>query len=584
MALLLISLLAGVLTVLAPCTLTLLPVIVGGTAGGAASLRRTLVVTLSLGVSVIVFTFLLKVSTVFLSLPEAIWRDISGGIIIALGLAMLFPTLWERIPLIGKINQRSNVAIGAGYRKQNIAGDLLVGAALGPVFSSCSPTYFLILAEVLPRSIGEGLVYLFAYVIGLCGTLLLAALLGQRFLERTGFAADPKGTLKRGVGVLFLILGLAIISGYDKKAELFFAEHVFDVTKIELALLLPQKSALAEDPLLVSSSTPERIAAKEKRYVRAPEIGKPSGFINTDGKEITIGELKGKKVVLVDFWTYSCINCIRTLPYLKSWNERYRDQGLEIIGVHTPEFAFEQVRSNVQDAVDRFGIRYPVVMDNEYGTWSAFQNHYWPHVFLIDIDGFVVYDHIGEGNDEETEDAIRSALKERARVLGETEHVVETPVSTTDTAAIDYGSVKSPETYFGSARNAFLGNGTPGVSGTQVFSLPKRMKAHVLYLGGAWNVAQEYAATSERGAVISYTYEAKDVYMVASARDGAHLRVTLDGNTLEGVAGADANALGDVSVSGQRLYHLIQGASYGTHVLRIEVVEGTLEAYTFTFG
>jgi cytochrome c biogenesis protein CcdA len=176
-------------------------------------------VTLSLGVSVIAFTLLLKASTALINVPQTFWQGLSGVIIIALGIAMIFPRLWDAIPFLNSLNKESNKALAVGYQKQNIAGDVLTGAALGPVFSSCSPTYFLILATVLPRSIPEGIIYLLAYSIGLCGGLFVVALAGQKLLAWLGVASDPNGWLKRVVGVLFLALGLAIFFGYDKVAE-----------------------------------------------------------------------------------------------------------------------------------------------------------------------------------------------------------------------------------------------------------------------------------------------------------------------------------------------------------------------------
>ena len=158
--------------------------------------------------------------------------------------------------------------------------------------------------------------------------------------------------------------------------------------------------------------------AKTQRYKKAHELVTPDGYLNTGGKPITLAQLKGKKVVLLDFWTYSCINCQRTIPYVDAWYDKYKSQGLEIIGVHTPEFAFEHVPANVADALKRFNITHPVVLDNEYQTWNAYGNQFWPHMYLVDIDGYIVYDHIGEGDYDVTEKAIQAALKERADALG----------------------------------------------------------------------------------------------------------------------------------------------------------------------
>lgn len=583
MILFLISFIAGVLTVLAPCTITLLPVIVGGTVSGGSSLRRAVVVTTSLGVSVIAFTFALKASTLFLTIPQEIWQGISGSLIVVLGVTMLFPTLWERIPVVGKIQQRSNLLIGSGYQKQNMVGDIIIGAALGPVFSSCSPTYFLILAEVLPRSIPEGAIYLLAYVIGLSGALLLIAVSGQRVLEKAGVASDPEGYIKRGVGVAFIVIGFAIFFGYDKKLELAVADHIFDVSKIELSLLAQHPKTPVSAPLQFASPS-ARISEKLLRFKRAPEIARPSGFIHTEGTPITLAEFMGKKVVLVDFWTYSCINCQRTLPYMNAWYEKYHNQGLEIVGIHTPEFSFEHVLSNVESAVNNFGIQYPVILDNDFGTWNAFRNNSWPHKYLIDMDGFVVYEHAGEGEYDATAQAIEGALRERAAILNATSSISFSTSTPDHVVPVDFAKIHSPEIYFGSARNEYLGNGVPQISGAHEFVIPKILKANTLYLGGTWQINEEYAHANGVGSTIVFTYDARNMYMVASSAEGARATVTVDGNAVGAGAGTDVDVHGNMFITNHRLYQLIQGSSYGVHTIRIEVTEGSLDAYTFTFG
>jgi len=237
MILFLISFIAGVLTVLAPCILPLLPVVIGSSAG-ARSRNTPYIVVLALGLSIVVFTYVLKASTAFIMVPPEVWTYLSGGILAFFGLTMLFPALWEMIPGIAGVSTSSNKLLGEGYQKKSFWGDVLVGAALGPVFSSCSPTYFVILASVLPASFVLGSAYLFSYVLGLSLVLLFIALLGERFASRlTGFS-DPRSLLKRGIGALFILLGLAIALGYEKKLETKILDSGwFDVTKIENKLL-----------------------------------------------------------------------------------------------------------------------------------------------------------------------------------------------------------------------------------------------------------------------------------------------------------------------------------------------------------
>ena len=603
MLLLLLSLLAGVLTVLAPCTITLLPVVVGGTLAGRRSATRALRVAVSLGISVILFTLLLKASTVLIHVPPSFWEYLSGGIIAALGVVMIFPTLWEHLPLVNRLNRSSSRVVSAGYEKHSPVGDIMIGAALGPVFSSCSPTYFLILAAVLPSSVALGLVYLLAYALGLCGALLLVTLAGQRLLNAVHVAANPGGWFKRAVGVLFILVGISIALGYDRQLQVAVASRIYDVTKIEMLLLARQLEPDASAPDGATATAPSaegtgqealpattspgpdqaaRIRDKSGRYPRAPEIVNPSGFVNTGGEPITLGEFRGDKVVLIDFWTYSCINCQRTLPYLKAWHDKYHDQGLQIIAIHTPEFAFEKLQSNVEAAVKKFGLPYPSVLDNDYGTWHAFGNSYWPRKYLIDIDGFIVYDHAGEGNYEQTERAIQRALQERSEALGRKMAVPGSMVHV-QAAAVDPSRVDSPETYFGSARNQYLANGSRGRAGPQTFTPPTALASNRLYLGGAWDIQEEYARSTANGKIL-YRFKARNVYFVARSAGGATIRILLDGRALGPGAGADVSPEGAARIAEDRLYHLISLGDYGEHTLQIDVVSGSIDAYTFTFG
>jgi len=584
--LLLISFIAGVLTVLAPCILPLLPVIVGGSMAGVPSTRRTLTIVLSLGLSVFLFTLLLKVSTAFITIPGLFWQLLSGGLLVFFGLVTLAPSLWDRLPGVGALYQSSNKLLGSGYQKRGIWGDVIMGAALGPVFSSCSPTYFVILAAVLPAHFAVGLSYLLAYVLGLCLFLFVIAFLGQRAVLWLGIASDSSGWFKRIVGMLFVLIGIAVIFGWDKKLEAALPQSAFGEIGIEQQLLSetqPNATSTASSGVSGQASGASFITAAEKalRYQKAPELVSPDGYINTGGQPITLGQYVGKDVVLVDFWDYSCINCQRTIPYLNAWYQKYKDQGLVIIGVHTPEFAFEHLQSNVQAAVDQLGINYPVVLDNEYQTWNAFQNEYWPREYLIDIDGYIVHDHAGEGDYDGTETAIQQALAERAARLG----TATVATSTVAIAAPDLSAIQSPETYFGSNRNEYLGNGTQSAQGTQALTLPSALQMNTLYLGGSWNFEPEYGEAGP-GASIEYKYNADDVYIVATNPGvPVKIKVLRDGEPIGSFAGADVSATtSEAIIDGDRLYKLIHDPTPGVHTIEIEVEGGVLDAYTFTFG
>ena len=590
----LISFIAGVLSALAPCVLPLLPVIVGGSVAGG-SRKRAYIITASLGLSVILFTALLKVSTVFINIPQSTWQLISGIILILFGIVMIFPKLWDSLGFVNVLNRSSNTLLATGFRQNSFWGDVLMGAALGPVFSSCSPTYFVVLASVLPVSFAMGFADLAAYALGLSGTLLLIALAGQRLVDTLGVTIEPAGWFRRTVGVLFLIVGIAVATGSMARAEAWLLNKGFGFAALEQRLL----GAPAESGSFATSATFLSPEAKAGTLTKAPELRGIEGYINTrstpstnsgqassgQAGPITIAEFTGKKVVLVDMWTYSCINCQRTLPYLNIWYDTYHDQGLEIIGVHTPEFAFEHVLANVQMAVDRFGLQYPVVLDNTYATWNAFGNQFWPRKYLIDIDGYIVYDHAGEGNYEETASAIERALAERAARLGS---VMPTEFASALVAAVevDRYELGSPEIYFGAARNERLGNGSKGRTGEQTLVVPRELDANALYLGGSWNLAEEYAANTSANAQIQFPYKAKNVYFVAAPADGPiKIKVTRDGGQPLGEArGADIGENGEVTISQDGLYHLIGDSDYGIHTIEIEVLSPGLEAYTFTFG
>jgi thiol-disulfide isomerase/thioredoxin len=310
--------------------------------------------------------------------------------------------------------------------------------------------------------------------------------------------------------------------------------------------------------------------SKTRLYPLAKEITTPDGYIN--GDKINVSNYIGQKVVLLDFWTYSCINCQRTFPYLNSWYDKYKDQGLEIIGVHTPEFEFEKNYQNVQAAVTKYGIKYPVVLDNDYSTWTAYENHYWPHEYLIDIDGYIVYDHIGEGGYDKTERKIQELLRERSLALGENRLIEGDIAQPALTAENILGSPKSPETYFGASRNEFLGNGRKNVLGPAQFITPPKLQANTLYFDGAWNIANEFAVNESTGAKITYPYSAANVFLVAGSETGAKIKIYKDGLLV-----------GETTITSYGLYPLITN-SQGAHTLEIVIDKPGLKAYTLTFG
>lgn len=575
MILFILSFVAGVLTVLAPCTLPLLPVIVGSSVSGVPSKKKVFTITASLGLSIILFTFLLKVSTAFISIPPEFWSYLSGVIIIIFGIITIQPELWDSLPFVSKLNTDSNKLLAEGYKKDNFWGNVIIGASLGPVFSSCSPTYFLILATVLPQSILLGLTDLIAYTAGLGLTLILIAFVGQKLILKLGGISDTHGRFRKSLGFVFLLIGILVFFGFDKKIEAsLLANGLFDITKVEQSLLrlnekkTPTSFDATDDSNLETATTSEKkVVIQKTRGPKAPELVRPSGYINTNGEPVTIAQYKGKKVVLLDVWTYSCINCQRTLPYVEGWYEKYKDKGLVVIGLHTPEFAFEKVKTNVEEATKKFGLTYPIVMDNDYATWTAYGNQYWPRKYLISGDGEIVYDHIGEGNYEETEKAIQKALSELNQI-----EVSMPIVAPKGVITVEGSKVKSQESYFGSSRNEYLGNGRAGTSGEQSLTVPTSIKNNLIYLGGTWDFSPEYARSKGPGKII-FKYNAKNVYLVTSSEKGMNVTILKDGKFEK-----------TLFIKENRLYDIIQGTEYGEHTLEIDIPAEDLDTFAFTFG
>lgn len=301
------------------------------------------------------------------------------------------------------------------------------------------------------------------------------------------------------------------------------------------------------------------------------EIINIHNWINSE--PLTLKELRGK-VILIDFWTYSCINCIRTLPYITAWDEKYRDQGLVIIGVHSPEFEFEKDYDNVLAQVIKHNIQYPVALDNDFSTWRLFQNRYWPHKYLIDKNGTVRYDHIGEGGYEETERQIQLLLKE-------INDDVSTDIVTPEAQDVEFGKINTPEIYFG-MRRGNVGNRPESSTGEVNYVLPETMEANIPYLEGIWISEDQYIQLVSNTGKIHLTYIAKSVNIVAGSDIPALLSIELDGAMPAGAQG-ESMVNNSIVVSESKLYNLVNSEDYGTHNLTINAEKG-VKFYTFTFG
>ncbi|MFZ5391149.1 MAG: thioredoxin family protein [Patescibacteria group bacterium] len=297
---------------------------------------------------------------------------------------------------------------------------------------------------------------------------------------------------------------------------------------------------------------------KLSNFGRAPAFTGLKEWFNSE--ELKLQDLKGK-VVLVDFWTYSCINCIRTLPHVTALYEKYKDQGLVIVGIHTPEFAFEKEPANVAAALQRYNITYPVALDNDYATWQAYANRYWPAKYLVDQSGKIVYTHFGEGQYQETEQAVR-------QLLGLTEEMADKP-----RLDLQDRQVKTPEIYFGLNRLAYLFKEQQADASSKFYDLPDELPVNNFALGGQWSFNDESAVLQAIGGRIKITFFAKEIHMVAKSPKPNLIKIKINGRPVN-----------DVEVSDSRLYTLFSGDQAGENTLEMEISQPDFTIYTFTFG
>ncbi len=405
-------------------------------------------------------------------------------------------------------------------------------------------------------------------------------------MKKPTFIKKPFLTL---IVVIFIVAAILYIE--SQKPDLSQAEVSSNDEKLDSKQVanVPQEETISKETSDSSKSDliDEEITKKKSKYPKAPNFILIERWINSE--PLTIEGLRGK-VVLVDFWTYTCINCIRTLPYLKEWDKKYRDKGLVIVGVHTPEFNFEKKYENVLKAIEDYQIKYPVAQDNAYATWSAYQNRYWPHKYLIDIDGYIRYDHIGEGAYDETEKMIQNLLKERMERLQQKNNIEANMTKPEEAIDVDFLNVRTPEIYFGYQFSRGNFGNPEGIKQEQVidYKLPSSITPNNVYLEGKWkNNADNMELVSDEGSIL-LIFQAKVVNIVAGSENGSEAFVFLD-NEIENDKnkGSDIVFENEKSVSKVKefkLYNIASAENYDAHAININIVGKGFKIYTFTFG
>jgi len=565
MFLLLGAFVAGLLTVVAPCVLPLLPIIIGGSVTGSnGDKKRPFIIAGSLAVSLFVFTLLLKVTSLLINISPKSINYFSGSVIFLLGVLTLFPLLYAKLMAKIGLEHRSQELLAKGFKNKNdLIGPIVTGAALGPVFSSCSPVYAYIIATVLPARFGWAMAYIIAYIIGLSGILLVISYYGRRAIKKIRFAANPNGWFQRSIAVIFMIVGVLIFTGYGVKLQTWASNHTpFNFDQISAKLLPQNKAQQKQDGNL--NVVP----------YAAPEFTGISAWINSE--PLTLKQLRGK-VVLVDFWTYSCINCIRNNVYLEQWYEKYKDQGFVIVGVSAPEFSFEKVLANVKQGVKDQNLTYPVALDNDLSTWNAYRNQYWPAGYLIDANGNVRRTEFGEGEYQKSEDAIRALLKEKGANLSADKVV-------TGDVYIPIGPTQTPETYLGIERaNNYTGTPYLGDAPSSIFTPSKKLEINQWTLGGKWDVG-DLDITARGNSTLSFHTLAREVYLVMGSDTPAQVGISLDGKPIGQTYSSGEDVVdGKVNVSEYRLYRLVSQPNFREGTVTISVPDG-VKLNAFTFG
>ncbi len=554
------------LTVLAPCVLPLLPIIIGGSVSGSKQdKRRPFIIAASLAVSLILFTLLLKATTLLVNIPPESINYVSGAIIIVLGVLTLFPKLYETVISKLGIQSRSQRLLGKGTQnKDSLLGPIITGAALGPVFSSCSPVYAYIIATILPGSFAEAMAYIVSYVLGLSIVLLAIGILGQRFIHKIKWATNPYGVFQRVVAVIFILVGLLVFTNSARAVQTWVSQNTpfnFDALS---AKLIPASGA----------ETNKNILNVEKPY-QAPQFEGLESWINS--KPLTNEDLKGK-VTLVDFWTYSCINCIRTQPYLRGWYDTYKSSDFQVIGIHAPEFAFERLPANVKKAANDAKLTYPIALDNDFTTWNNYGVRYWPSAFLIDANGDVRRIHYGEGEYKETEQGIRALLSEAGKPVPESMFI-------SGASDVPVSKEQTPETYMGSKRAGnYVGQTRLFAGQTEPFVAEETLAKDKWTLGGDWTIDSE-KITARSAATLKFNISAKEVYMVASSDQEQSIGVSLNNTPISNTNAAGNNIRNsNVRVQAAQLYRLVEFSELRQNqIIELQVPAG-VSINVFTFG
>jgi cytochrome c biogenesis protein CcdA/thiol-disulfide isomerase/thioredoxin len=598
MLLFVVAYLGGVLTIVSPCILPVVPFVFAR--ADRSFVRGGLPMFAGMAIAFCAVGTLAAVGGSWAIEANRYGRFIAMAVLALSGLILLVPALSDRLfaPLAA-IGGRVSHAIAepGAVEEPGVASSVVLGAATGLLWAPCAgPVLGLILTGAALQ--GANLrtsSLLLAYAAGAATSLALAGVIGGRVLAAMKRTLGAGRWIRRGLGVAVIAGVAAIALGLD--TGVLTQLSLAGTTSIEQHLLdrwhatpvAPQPTAMAAGP--ATASNPVMMSAKTGGGATLDTEGQLPSLTGAAGAEtwlnsapLTAEALRGK-VVVIDFWTYSCINCLRAIPYVRAWADKYAAQGLVVIGVHSPEFAFEKNVANVRRAVADLRIHYPVAVDNQYAIWRAFGNQYWPAHYFVDATGRIRHHHFGEGGYDESEQIIQRLLAEAGRtsVPG---GVVAVNAAGAEAPASE-GDVQSPETYIGYERaERFVSRGGAAENARKTYT-NGQPRLNEWGLAGEWTIGAEQAALHGPGGAITYRFHARDLHLVLAAPAGkpVRFRVTLDGVAPGPAHGVDTNPNGEGVVTGQRLYQLIrQSGDVRDRTFEITFLDAGVQAYAFTFG
>ncbi|MGO4550727.1 cytochrome c biogenesis protein DipZ [Lysobacter sp. 2RAF19] len=590
MLLLILAYLGGALTIVSPCILPVLPFVFARSDQPFA--RSALPLLIGMAATFAVVATFAAVGSEWVVQANHVGRWIALVLMAAFALALLWPSLALQIGkpfqwLGGKLSTSVDAANGHGGGA-GFGASLLLGIATGLLWAPCAgPILGLVLTGAALQGANVGTTgLLLAYGLGAATSLAIALLVGGRVFDALKRSMGAGEWVRRGLGMAMLVAVVAIATGAD--TGLLTKLSIASTGRIEQHLLdrlHPSQARAEAAPSMMMMAAKSGAAQALPVEGTLPALEGATAWLNS--APLTAASLRGK-VVLIDFWTYSCINCLRTLPHVRAWADKYRDAGLVVIGVHAPEFAFERDLGNVRKAVKDLGITYPVAVDNGYAIWRGFDNQYWPAHYFIDAQGRVRAHHFGEGEYAQSEQIIRTLLSEAGkRALPEM--VAQRAPTKGVEADADLAQLKSPETYIGYARaENFVSVGGVEKDRVKRYDATPDVSLNHWALKGEWNVGEEDARLASPNGDIVYRFHARDLHLVlAPGNQGKPVRfqVRIDGKPPGGDHGDDIDASGAGVVDGHRLYQLVrQRTTVREHTFEIRFLDPGVRAYAFTFG